>query len=223
MTFASLRGGIGLLSLLCLAAPIVAGDTALAKPQPQPAEQAPSAPAKKRTRTPRPKRSAPRPPARTPSELDIPAWLGPAEGIISAGLQLGPAVDINRAPDQFKLALEVAWHPLSEDGTGLAVGVTSAFSFGESRFVWALTPQVSWFFQPINNLGFHVAPFLRLGVAVITARGAPAMTWGFGAQARLFFNGTFYVVMQPIAIELFHDGGGSAARFDVSVGGGMIF
>ncbi len=158
--------------------------------------------------------------SRAPSK-GVPKPLRPTPHAMFTGLQLGAAVGIEGSGSQFKLQPEFGWHLLSGNGTGLAIGLTTAINVGDDVFLWQLTPRVWWDFQPKSGLGLYIAPHVGLGVAA--GGGGASFTWGFGAQARLAINQVVYAVMQPVAFDFFHGAVGTAVRYDFLLGFGGFF
>lgn len=163
----------------------------------------------------------------------IPVQLRPGTRRFFAGFHLGGAANLSNQVGQFKIAQEFGWNILGAFA-GPAVGLVLQESFGSNFTTFQLAPKFWWKFQILRALGLYVSPFIQLGfmhqsfsVTSIFGSSASAsntaFNWQFGVQGHLMIIDRIYVMLQPFAIDLVHDSGGTGVRYDFLLGGGATF
>lgn len=157
----------------------------------------------------------------------------PATRSMFATIGMGPAIKLDDVPTQFKLEIAAGWH-FSGDGTGPAIGLALAPSFGESATLFSIGPRFWWDIQPSAAMGLYLAPFAQIGFAHYSIEvcgpfgqcvggSTNAFQLMFGFEVRLALANRGMVFFRPLGIDLFINDDGVGARYDLMFGGGVYF
>lgn len=150
-----------------------------------------------------------------------------------ATFSFGPAINVVDHVDQFKIIQDFGFH-FSGNSSGPALGASLAESFGRNWFTLQIGPKFWWDIQPIDGVGFYLAPMAQLGYALSTSsnpRSGPFNGLGrtehfmniqIGFEGKLILGDRGMVLFRIFTLDMFA-GESFAMRYDLMFGGGVTF
>ncbi|PIE19427.1 MAG: hypothetical protein CSA65_02550 [Proteobacteria bacterium] len=157
-----------------------------------------------------------------------PPILRPATRGMFATFGFGPAIRLDDWPGQFQIEQAFGWH-FNGTGSGPAIGVALAESFGGYWFTFNVGARFWYDIQPLANLGLYITPFGHLGFGLGSPKvGDSAATFNmiFGVEGRLALGNRGMVFFRPLSFEFYigdYAGANFDARYTLLFGGGVYF
>ncbi len=162
----------------------------------------------------------------------------PSSRATFASFSLGPSFGLTGCGDggctsarnftQIKLAQEIGYH-VSGNGKGFALGGSMEEGFGDNLIRLQPGFKMWWDIQPSSDLGFYIAPTMKLGYAFFTVDAgiASADTHTFNAQVgvegKIVLADRAIVFLRPFTLDTFTNEDGVLLTYDVMVGGAVTF
>jgi hypothetical protein len=158
-----------------------------------------------------------------------PALLRAGTRALFASLALGPAVQLEDTPTQFKLAQTFGYH-FSGRSDGEAIAIDVQESFGKSFVAINIVPRFVWDIQVIDDLGLYLTPSAGLGVSFwVPEQGdvIPGLTFQFAFAVKLLLADRWLVFFRPVGLDVHpmtsNDQWSTGVRYELMLGGGATF